>query len=75
MDMCLRVLKERQQKEIRPYNAWKSVVIISHITFGGCRGNFFSHNLSRNSCIYNRQSNKQVFFLLEIVNIFFSDGG
>ena len=29
----------------------------------------FSDNLSRNSCIHNRQSNKQLFFSLEFVNI------
>ena len=29
----------------------------------------FSDNLSRNSCIHNRQTNKQVFFSLEFVNI------
>ena len=54
--MCLRVLKERQQKVIRQCSAWNSVLIISHITFGGCRGKFFSDNLSRNSCITNMVS-------------------
>ena len=29
-----------------------SVLIISHITFGGCRVHIFSDNLSRNSCIH-----------------------
>ena len=46
-----------------------SVLIISHITFrGSCRVHIFSDNLSRNSCIHNRQSNKQVFFSLEFAN-------
>ena len=29
----------------------------------------FADNLSRNSCIHDRQSNKQLFFSLEFVNI------
>ena len=69
MDICLRVLKESNKSRFDSYSVRNSVLIISHITFRDCRVHIFSDNLSRNSCIHNRQSNKQVFFLLEFVNI------
>ena len=69
MDVCLRVLKESNKSRFDSYSVRNSVLIISHITFRDCRVHIFSDNLSRNSCIHNRQSNKQVFFLLEFVNI------
>ena len=49
-------VKGKQQKEIRQYSVRNSVVIISHITFQGCRGKFFSNNLSQNSGIPNMVS-------------------
>ena len=66
MDICLRLLKESNKGS---YSVRNGVLIISHITFRDCHVHIFSDNLSRNSCIHNRQSNKQVFFSLEFVNI------
>ena len=42
-----RVLKESNKSRFDSYNVRKSVLIISHITFGDCR----VHSLSRNSYI------------------------
>ena len=51
MDVCLRVLKESNKSRFDSYSVRNSVLIISHITFLDCRVlNFFSGNLSRNSC-------------------------
>ena len=47
MDICLRVLKEKNKSRFDSY----SVLIISHITFRDCRVLISSDNLSRNSCI------------------------
>ena len=69
MDICLRLLKESSKGRFESYSVRNRVLIISHITFRDCHVHIFSDNLSRNSCIHNRQSNKQVFFLLEFVNI------
>ena len=69
MDVCLRLLKESNKGRFDSYSVRNAVLILSHITFRDCRVHIFSDNLSRNSCIHNRQSNKQVFFLLEFVNI------
>ena len=69
MDICLRVLKESNKSRFDSYRVRNSVLIISYITFRDCRVHIFSDNLSRNSCIHNRQSNKEVFFSLEFVNI------
>ena len=69
MDICLRVLKESNKSRFDSYRVRNSVLIISHITFRDCRVHIFSDNLSRNSCIHNRQSNKEVFFSLEFVNM------
>ena len=51
MDVCLRVLKESNKSRFDSYSVRNSVLIISHITFRGCRVHIFSDNLSRNSCI------------------------
>ena len=56
MDMCLRVLKESNKRSFDSYSVRNSVLIISHITFRGCCGEFFSDNLSQNSCIPNMVS-------------------
>ena len=69
MDVCLLVLKESNKSRFDSYSVRNSVLIISHITFRDCRVHISSDNLSQNSCIHNRQSNKQVFFSLEFVNI------
>ena len=69
MKMCLLVLKEATKVGSTATVVRNSVSIISHITFRDCRVHIFSYNLSRNSCIHNRQSNKQLFFSLEFVNI------
>ena len=53
--MCLRVLKESNKRSFDSYSVRNSVLIISHITFRGC-GEFFSDNLSQNSCIPNMVS-------------------
>ena len=68
-DICLRVLKESNKSRFDSYRVRNSVLIISYITFRDCRAHIFSDNLFRNSCIHNRQSNKEVFFSLEFVNI------
>ena len=41
MDTSLRVLKESNKRSFDSYSVRKSVVIISHITFQACRGQFF----------------------------------
>ena len=69
MDICLRLLKESNKGRFESYSVRNRVLIISHITFRDCHVHIFSDNLSWNSCIHNRQSNKQLFFLLEFVNI------
>ena len=69
MDICLRLLKESNKGRFESYSVRNGVLIIFHITFRDCHVHIFSDNLSRNSCIRNRQSNKQVFFSLEFVNI------
>ena len=69
MDLCLKVLKESNKTKFDSYSVRNRVLIISHITFRDCHVHIFSDNLSWNSCIHNRQSNKQVFFSLEFVNI------
>ena len=53
----------KQQKEVRQLQSLRtavrnSVLIISHITFRGCRVHIFSDNLSRNSCIFITFGNK-----------------
>ena len=49
MDVCLRVLKESNESRFDSYSVRKSVLVISHFTFVACS---FSHNLSRNSCMF-----------------------
>ena len=49
-DVCLRVLKESNKSSFDSFSVRNSVMIISHITFRGCRVHVFSNNLSRNSC-------------------------
>ena len=39
--MCLRVLKESNKRSFDSYSVRNSVLIISHITFRGCCGEFF----------------------------------
>ena len=54
MDVCLRVLKERNKTRFDSYGVRNNVLIISHITFRDCRVHIFSDNLSRTSCISSR---------------------
>ena len=67
MDVCLRVLKESNKSRFDSYRV-KNKCIDHNIP------NSFCDNLSRNSCIHNTQSEKQVFFagICEYIN---SDGG
>ena len=59
--MCLRVLKESNKSRFDRYSRQKQCIDhIPHYLSGLSRAHFFD-NLSRNSCIHNRQSNKQVF--------------
>ena len=54
MDICLQLLKERNNRRFSSYsvrNRLLIILIISHITFRDCRIHIFSINLSRNSCI------------------------
>ena len=51
MDVCLRVLKERNKTRFDSYSVRNNVLTISHITFRDCRVHTFSDNLSRTSCI------------------------
>ena len=48
MDLCLRVLKERDKSRFDSYSVMNSVLIISHTIFWDCRVHFFSGNRSRN---------------------------
>ena len=50
MDLCLRVLKERNKSRFDSYSVMNNVLIISHTTFRDCRVHIFSDNRSRNSC-------------------------
>ena len=54
MDICLRVLKESNNRIFDSCSARNSVLIISHITFRDCRVHIFADNLSRNSCIWTK---------------------
>ena len=51
IDVCLRMLKESNNKKFDSYSVRNSVLIISHVTFRDCRVHILSDNLSRNSCI------------------------
>ena len=53
MDICFRALKRSSKSRFDSYTVRNSVLIISYITFRGCRVHFFPDNLSRNSCKYN----------------------
>ena len=48
MDVCLRVLKERNKTRLDSVPVGKSVLIISYVTFRNCRVHNFSD--SRNTC-------------------------
>ena len=52
VDVCLRVLKESNQRKFDSYSVRNSILIISYITFRDCRVHIFADNLSRNSCIW-----------------------
>ena len=51
IDVCLRVLKESNNRGFDSYCVRNSVLIISHITFRDCRVHILSDNLYRNSCM------------------------
>ena len=51
VDVCLCVLKESNKRSFDSYSVWKSVLIISHITFRDCCVHICAENLSRNSFI------------------------
>ena len=72
MEICLRELKESNKSRFGSYSVRKSALLISHITFRDCRMHSFPTTFLE-IAVYNRQSNKQVFFSLEFVNIFTSD--
>ena len=44
MDLCLRVLKERNKSRFDSYSVMNNVLIISHTTFRDCRVHIFSDN-------------------------------
>ena len=49
MDVCLRMLKERNNRRFDSCSVTNSVLIVSHITFRDCRVHIFSDNLPRNT--------------------------
>ena len=49
MDVCLRMLKESNNRRFDSCSVTNSVLIVSHITFRDCRVHIFSDNLSRNT--------------------------
>ena len=51
IDVCLRILKESNNRRLVSCSVRNSVLIISHITLRDCRVHIFSDNLSRNSWI------------------------
>ena len=51
-ELCLRMLKESNNRRFNSYSVRNSLLIISHIAFRDCRVHIFSDNLSRNSCIH-----------------------
>ena len=53
IEVCLRVLKESNNRRFDSNSVRKSILIISHITFRDCRVHTFCDNLTRNSCILN----------------------
>ena len=71
MDVCLRVLKESSKSRFDSYSVRNRVLIISHITFRGCRVHLFSDNLSRNSCILQvrRRNDRNFLINTEILQI------
>ena len=44
MDICLRVLKERNKSRFESYSFRNSELIVSHITFRDCHVHIFSDN-------------------------------
>ena len=55
IDVCLRMLKKGNNGRFDNCSVRNSVLIISHITFRGCRVHIFSDNLSQNSSITERE--------------------
>ena len=51
MDICLQLLKERNNRRFGSYSCRNRLLTISHITFRDCCLHIFSVNLSQNSCI------------------------
>ena len=51
MDICFRELKESNKSRFDSYSVRNRLLIISHITFRGCRVHISSDNISQNSCI------------------------
>ena len=60
IEVCLRVVKESNNRRFDSYSVRNRVLIISHITFRDCHVHIFSNNLSRNSCILSRTDNSSV---------------
>ena len=62
IDVCLRMLKESNNKKFDSYSVRNNVLIISHVTFRDCRVHILSDNLSRNSCIWTGDPAKNNYF-------------
>ena len=56
MDVCLRVLKESNKSGSTATALGNSVLIISHITFRGCRVHVFPDNLSRIAVLLSQEN-------------------
>ena len=52
MDLCLQLLKKRNNSRFDSYSVRNRLLIISNITFRDCRVHIFSDHLSRNSCTH-----------------------
>ena len=55
MDLCLQLLKERNNSRFDSYSVRNGLLIISNITFRNCRVHIFSDNLSRNRTHYTEE--------------------
>ena len=66
INVCLRVLKESNNRRFDSNRVRKSVLIVSYITFWDCRVHIFSDNLIRNSCILRSGASLPTVFILPL---------
>ena len=64
--VCLRMLKESNNRRFDSNSVRKSVLIVSHVTFWDCRVHIFYDNLTRNSFILRSGASLPTVFILPL---------